>query len=351
MIQQIFGSDLHYFLSYGVKYLLTLFYFSFILVIAPTKAALQIAFTILQELIKMSKLKAVDPKSAKASKPKVLIFGKPGVGKTWTSLDFPNVYYIDTEGGADFSHYTDKLKKSGGAYFGIEQGSLSFDSVLEQVEALATEKHQYKTLVIDSISKIFSLEIAKEAERLGDKNAFGADKKPAVAYMRRLTSWLTRMDMNVILISHEKDLYGLDEKKQRNVIGVTFDAYDKLEYELHLCLNIFKQAGQHKARVTKSRLLGFKDTDVLEWSYNSFAERYGKNILEGEVKPIILATEQQLKELQELFALVKLPEGYEESCLKRGQAETWAEMDSDKVALVIADIKKRSQTTQPTEKK
>ena len=286
-----------------------------------------------------SKLKAVDPKAAEPSKPKVLIFGKPGVGKTWTSLDFPSVYYIDTEGGADMAHYTDKLKKSGGAYLGVDQGSLSFETLLEQVQALATEKHNYKTLVIDSISKVFTLEIAKEAERLGDKDAFGASKKPAVSYMRRLISWLTRLDMNVIMIAHEKDLYGLDEKKQRNIVGVTFDAYDKLEYELHLCLNIFKVAGQHKARVTKSRLEGFKDTEVFNWSYDAFAEKYGREVLEGKVKQIVLATPEQLAELKNLFETIKLPEDFEDKCLKKAQCESWTEMDSDKVAVIINHIK------------
>lgn len=286
-----------------------------------------------------SKLKAVDPKAAEPSKPKVLIFGKPGAGKTWTSLEFPKVYYIDTEGGADMEHYTDRLKKSGGAYLGPDQGSLSFETILEQVQALATEKHGYKTLVIDSISKIFAMEIATEAERLGDKDAYGASKKPAVSYMRRLVSWLTRLDMNVILVAHEKDLYGLDEKKQRNVIGVTFDAWDKLEYELHLCLNIFKMAGHHKARVTKSRLDGFKDAEVFEWSYESFAAKYGREILEGSVKQIVLATPEQLEELKDLFGRVKLPDDYEEKCLKKAQVDGWNEMDTDKVSKVIADIK------------
>ncbi len=35
-------------------------------------------------------LKGTDPKSAKPSKPKILIYGKPGVGKTWAALDFPS---------------------------------------------------------------------------------------------------------------------------------------------------------------------------------------------------------------------------------------------------------------------
>lgn len=290
-----------------------------------------------------SKLKAVDPKTAEPSKPKVLIFGKPGSGKTWTSLDFPKVYYIDTEGGADMEHYTDKLKKSGGVYLGVDQGSLSFETILDQVKALATEKHEYKTLVIDSVTKVFATEIANEAERLGDKDAFGASKKPAVSYMRQLVSWLTRLDMNVILIAHEKDLYGLDEKKQRNIIGVTFDAWDKLEYELHLCLNIFKMAGQYKARVTKSRLTGFKDAEVLEWSYNSFAERYGRKILEGDVKQVVVATPEQLAVLQDLFERVKLPDDYEAKCLKKAQVEGWEEMDSDKIAAVIKDIQSKLQ--------
>lgn len=287
-----------------------------------------------------SKLKAVDPKTAKPSKPKVLIFGKPGTGKTWTSLDFPNVYYIDTEGGADMEHYTEKLKNSGGAYLGVDQGSLSFETILDQVKALATEKHNFKTLVIDSITKVFNTEIAEEAERLGDKDAFGASKKPAVSYMRKLVAWLTRLDMNVIIIAHEKDLYGIDEKKQRNIIGVTFDAWDKLEYELHLCLNIFKIAGQHIARVTKSRLTGFKDAEVFEWSYDTFAERYGKEVLEGVVEQVILATPEQLEELKNLFAVVKLPDDFEEKAFKKAQVEGWDEMDSEKVQLTINHIKK-----------
>ena len=287
-----------------------------------------------------SKLKAVDPKSAEPSKPKVLIFGKPGAGKTWTSLDFPNVYYIDTEGGANMAHYTEKLKKSGGAYLGVDQGSLSFETILEQVQALATEKHNFKTLVIDSVSKVFANEIANEAERLGEKDAFGASKKPAVAFMRRLVSWLTRLDMNVIMVAHEKELYGLDEKKQRNVIGVTFDAWDKLEYELHLCMNIFKQAGQHKARVTKSRLQGFKDADVFEWSYDAFAERYGREILEGQVKQVVLATPEQMEQLQDLLNTVKLPDGQVEKWLKAGNCETFDDMDSEKIVAIIEYIKK-----------
>ena len=55
---------------------------------------------------KKSKLLAVAPESwLKPKKPKILISGPAGVGKTWVSLDFPSVYYIDCEQGAERDRY------------------------------------------------------------------------------------------------------------------------------------------------------------------------------------------------------------------------------------------------------
>ena len=283
----------------------------------------------------VSKLKAVDPKSASPSKPKILIFGKPGVNKTWVSLDFPSDYYIDTEGGANRPAYTDKLKESGGSYFGVEQGSTSFSNVIEEVKTLAAVKHDFKTLVIDSVSKVFATEISEEAERLGDKDAFGASKKPAVGYMRRLVSWLTKIDMNVILISHEKV-----EWTQGEQTGTTFDAWDKLEYELDLVLNIFEQAGKSKARVVKSRIAGFTKSEVFDWSYDAFAEKYGRDIMEGDVKPIELATEAQLTTVNDLIGRVKLPEGQVTKWFKAAKCESFEEMEADKLSKIIDYINK-----------
>jgi len=286
-----------------------------------------------------SKLKAVDPKAAEPSKPKILIFGKPGVGKTWTSLDFPNVFYIDTEGGADLEHYTTKLKASGGMYLGTEQGSLSFDTVLEQIQALATEEHQFKTVVIDSITKLFNLEVTKEGERLGDKNAFGADKKPAIAHMRKLVSWLSRLDMNVILIAHEKPQWGIDGKGERTEIGVTFDCWDKLEYELHLCLHIKKMGDSRKALVRKSRLTGFPDSSSFDWAYPEFSKRYGKDVIEKKPVSLTLATPEQLAEVNRLLGIVKLSETDKQDKWIGENQVMLAEVESEKMEKIINHLK------------
>ena len=283
----------------------------------------------------MSKLKAIQPKLASPSKPKILVFGKAGVGKTWTALDFPSVYYIDCEGGANLPHYTDKLARSNGVYFGIEQGSQDFATVIEQIKALATEKHEYRTVIIDSITKIFNNEIQKEAERLGDKDAFGASKKPAVAFTRKLISWVDKLDMNVILIAHEKPMWANDKQ-----IGVTYDAYDKLEYELHLNLNITKQGETRKAIVKKTRLLGFADGSSFEWSYAKFAELYGKDIIERQSKVFEVTTPEQIAEITRLLSVVKLGDSAADKRIEDIR-ENLDEIDTEKAQNVITYLTKK----------
>ena len=285
-----------------------------------------------------SKLKAVDPKSAEPSRPKITVFGKPGVGKTWGALDFPSVYYIDTEGGADLAHYTDKLKKSGGVYFGREQGSQDFATVIEQVKALATEVHPYKTLVVDSLSKIYNLEVNKEAERLGEKDGFGASKKPAVRMSGTLIRWLDKLDMNVLLICHEKPEWSKGEQ-----IGFVPDAHEKLEYELHLCLRILKEGESRKAYVKKSRLQEFMDASKFDWSYGEFVKKYGAKVMEAEAKQIILASPEQIKELEDLLEIIKLPEGETDKWLKKANVESYSEMDTNQVSACINYLKSKKE--------
>lgn len=282
-----------------------------------------------------SKLLAVSPDAVEPRKPKVLIFGPPGVGKTWVSMDFPGVFYIDTEGGADLPHYRAKLKAAGGMYLGPDQGSLDFDTVIGQIDALATEQHHYKTVVIDSITKLFNTAITDEQTRLGDKDAFGASKKGPVRQMARLVRWLNRADMNAIVIAHQKDQWGLDAKGNREVIGQTFDAYEKLEYDLHFVLRISKIGtgtnAKRFAHIGKSRLIGFPEGERFDWSYAEFADRYGKDVIEKETVPVVLASAEQVTELKRLLDLVKLPDGTTEKWLSKAGAESWEEMNSDQI--------------------
>ncbi len=289
----------------------------------------------------MSKLKAKDPKAAEPSKPKMVSYGPSGVGKTWFTLGFPSVYYISPESGATRDHYTSRLKAGGGVYLGPEDGANDFETVIDQLKALTTEKHSYKTVVIDSITHVFNSAVSKEAERLGDKNAFGADKKPAIAYMRRLCCVIARLDMNVILVAHESAEWGVDDKGQRAEIGKKPDCWDKLIYELDLAFQVQKQGKGRYAITKKSRLLGFPEGERFELDFIQFAERYGKDIIEKESAPIVLATAEQVAEIKRLVDLLKIDQETQDKWLEKANAENFSEFNTDQAAKIIEALNKK----------
>ena len=297
-----------------------------------------------------SKLKAKDPKDVAPGKIKMMIFGKSGIGKTWISLDFPKPYYIDAEGGARLAHYQAKLAAVGGSYFGVEDGALSFEEVLGQIQALATEKHDYQTLVIGSVTKLYQTAIAEEAQRLGDKDAFGASKKPAIAYMRRLVNWIDRIDMNVVFEAHEAAEWGMVDGK-REQIGTVADTWDKLIYELDLTLQVIKQGPSRYALIRKSRLLGFPETEKFPLEYAEFAKRYGKDFIEGEVKQINLATPEQIAELISWFDTLGVRDEEKQKVLDKAKAETIEELTVEQADAYIQFLKSKVEKRRADAKK
>ena len=290
----------------------------------------------------MSKLKARKPEMVSPGKIKMLTFSKSGIGKTWMSMDFPMPYYIDCEGGARLPHYQARLKESGGAYFGVEDGALDFPAILVQVEALATERHGFKTLAFGSITKLYQHTIALEQARLGDKDAFGASKKPAVSWMRRLVSWIQRLDMNVLFEAHEVVEWGQNPKTgQREEIGQVPDVWDKLVYELDLTLRLEKRGPARICQVRKSRLVGFPEGDSFPCEYGEFAARYGKDFIESAPVPIVLATPEQVAEITRLLSVVTVPEKELSAMLDRAKAESIAELTTQQAAAMTEWLKRK----------
>lgn len=290
-------------------------------------------------------LNAVSPDSIEPKKSKILVFGPPGVGKTWEAIRFPGVYYFDHEGGADQDDYRTRLKASGAGYFGIGQGSLDFETVIGEVETLATTEHRYNTMVFDSMTKLFNTSISEEQERLGDKDGWGASKKGPIRQMMRLLRWVNRADMNAIFVCQQKDDWGKDDKGNREVVGFTFDCFDKLAYELNLVLRISKiGTGENAKRfmhVGKSRLTNFVEGARHPWSYEEFAERYGRGAIEKAPKPIVLATDDQVAELHRLLEVVKMPEDWALKCFKKANVDDWPEMEADIIDKVIESLRSK----------
>lgn len=291
----------------------------------------------------MSKLKGRPPEAIKPGKIKAVLFGVSGVGKTTLALSFPAPYYFDVEGGAKGPQYRERLKASGGAYLGPEDGTLSFDTLIEQMRALASEKHHYKTLVVDSLTKLFQTAIADENQRLSDagkKDEFGASKKPAVAAMRRVVNWASRLDMNIWFICHETAEWGM-VNDQRTEIGRIADCWDKLIYELDLAIQAVKQGPSRVAVVKKSRLANFPDGQRFPLDYAEFSARHGKEAVEADAAPIVLALPDQVKEVTALLEIVKHDPAEVQKWFAKAGVENFSEMSGEQIAKCIDFLKKK----------
>jgi hypothetical protein len=257
------------------------------------------------------------------------------VGKTYFALDFPKPYLIDCEGGATREQYQEKLKKSGGAYFGKEEGSQDFKAVIDEVKALTTTKHEFKTLIIDSFTYLYMLE-ASEAESKGGSD-FGRDKKMANIPTRQLISVLGKCDLNIILVCHSKIKW---ERRGKDIIdaGSTFDGYDKLEYILDLWIEILK--GGKTFQVKKSRVMGLKQGDSYPLSYDEFAGLYGKEVVEREAIPVQLATSEEVSRLLTLIGGLKIDAETQEKWMKKCGVDEFIEMSSVQIQSLIQHCEK-----------
>lgn len=288
-------------------------------------------------------LRGTKPEAVK-KRMKALFFGPAGVGKTTASLQFPRPYLIDTERGAENDSYVALMKQSGANYF----FSTDCDEVIKEVTSLLTEKHDFQTLVIDPLTVIYHDMIDKSVKRIAraastDEDdekvtAFGRHKATPDRKIKHLTNLLLRLDMNVIITSHAKPNW---EKVGKDVIqnGMTFDCYGKLEYLFDLVFELQERGKERWGVIRKTRIEAFPKGESFKFSYDEIASRYGRDLLERTAAPQVLASPEQVEELNRLITLLKIPNDTTDKWLDKAQAETFAEMPSEVIEKCIDHLR------------
>jgi hypothetical protein len=260
---------------------------------------------------------------------KALFYGQAGSGKTTAALQFPKPYLIDTEKGAVNDQYVDLINAKGG----VSLQSNDFNEIVSEVKALLSERHDYHTLIIDPITTVYDDLIAKAEAKVGTE--FGRHFGEAKKEWKRLGNLLTRLDMNVIVTSHEKNLYG-DAMK---IIGKTYDGPKGLDYLFDLVFEVGKRGTDRVGIVRKTRVAAFPEGDVFPFTYQVVAERYGANVLERRAETIKLATPEQLKELRELLEARKDADALEAKWLKAANADELEDMSEADISKCISFLK------------
>ena len=133
------------------------------------------------------------------------LFGEGGMGKTTLAAMFKSPVFIRTEDGT--------ASLAGNDNVSLFPLATSTQDVLDAIEALATQKHDHKTLVIDSITQLGTMieaEIvaadpkAKSINQAG--GGYGAGYSAAAEKHRQIRDWAGSLayekGMNVIFIGH-----------------------------------------------------------------------------------------------------------------------------------------------------
>lgn len=262
---------------------------------------------------------------------KALFYGTAGAGKTTASIQFPQPYLIDTERGCENDSYTKLLEKQGGVIFQTSD----FEELIQEVKSLLTEKHEYKTLVIDPLTTIYNSMLDRAAEKVGTE--FGRHYGEANKKMKHLLDLLMRLDMNIIITAHAKNEYGDNLK----VLGTTFDCYKKLDYLFDLVIEIQKRGKQRVGVVRKSRITAFEELESFPFSYDTVAEKYGRSVLERDAIAQKLATSKQVEELKHLIHILKVEEETTSKWLEKAQAASFDEMEEVQIQKCIDHLKNK----------
>jgi hypothetical protein len=267
------------------------------------------------------------------SRLKALFYGTAGVGKTMAAIQFPRPYIIDTEGSTNKPQYVKQIDK----VYGAVLMTVDFDEMVNEVRELLTTKHEYKTLVIDSLTLLYNDLLEKAERKVGTE--FGRHYGEANKRMKQLLNLLFRLDMNVIITSHAKNEYG----QNLAVLGQTFDCYKKLDYLFDLVFEIQKRGTNRVGLIKKSRIESFPDSESFSFSYDEIAGRYGRHILERDAIAQELSTPEQVKEILRLIDLLKVPEETYQKWLDKASSEGWEDMQKDSIQKCIDHLKSKIQ--------
>lgn len=182
--------------------------------------------------------------------PRIVLYGPGGVGKSTFAASAPDTVFLDIENGLD----------------GIEASKIrcsEWQDILDAITALHEQKHEFKTLAVDSIDWMESLIHKAVAKADGKDNieeiGYGRGYKLALDYwaqfLQGMTSLRDNKGMTIILIGHDQ-IKRFDDP--------TGSGYDRHQLKLHnaAAAQVFEWAdavlfAKQKA-VVKNEDVGFK---------------------------------------------------------------------------------------------
>lgn len=264
---------------------------------------------------------------------KILVYGEMGSGKSTLACSFPKTAYFDTEDINSKIIFAEAISKNGGAV--LATGDL--DEITAQVKELISTKHDYETIVIDSLTVAYENAMAEGEKNKDIGSGFGRHIAYADNKTKNLTNLLLRADMNVIVTCQAKREYGDGMK----VVGNTYVGFKRLGYIFDLVFETSVLGRNFNAVVRKSRLRSFVTGDEVDFNYLEIMRRCELEVSNAAPKPIVLATKEQVNEMNRLVNLLNVSEEIVGKWFTKESVNSFDEMDTESITKYIEAMNKK----------
>lgn len=230
---------------------------------------------------------------------KILVYGDTGVGKTIFALSFPKSLVFDSEDGYEWYESTDKAKNM----VGIVR-SQSFEDLSELMEDLNQGPDNYRTLVIDSETKIYEnlqealLDVEerrarkKHREELDaniSQRSWGKIKQNALRLQNDKIR-LASKGINIVSVSQSADVMEKAGDNTMVKIGEKPDMHKKAKYDYDIKLLLFVKDNKYYGKVEKDRTGLYEVGTILENpSYENWKDKVEGKANQGETKDVDFA--------------------------------------------------------------
>jgi len=280
---------------------------------------------------------------------KLFLWGDFGSGKTTLALQFPNPAIIDLDGGS--KHY------GGNFNFGVLPAN-SADEAKEAVQWLLTNRHSYKTLIIDPITiywdalqkKWSDIFLRRKKGTKGYKFEFydlqPRDWMTIKAEFKDFIRSLTSLDMNVIVTARQKVQYA--DGDFMHVIGNTFDGEKSLPYLFDTIVQLYRdEKGNFLGKCLKDRS-GRLPLGEFKTSFGLFEDLFGGKNLSRKVRPKAYVTNDQKQQLQDFIAVFGISEEKVAQRLAAYDADSLDDLTKENAELILEKFRSAAPKTNTT---
>lgn len=205
-----------------------------------------------------------------------LVYGPPGSAKTTGASQCPKPIFLQVEDGTPAGVEFDAVKIG------------KYSDVLDMIGSLYSEKHDYKTLVIDSLSALQPLIFSEVCQRAGKKNieeiAYGkgyveAERMTGEEIVGGLNALHDERGMNILLIAHNRI---------RRFDSPDSASWDRYEPDLHSKISPLIEREMDAIFLIKDQAT-VKQQDIGFNKERTYAEGSGRLFIYTESRPAFVA--------------------------------------------------------------